>query len=57
MNLATWIILGVVALILAGAVISVVRQKKRGGCAGCSGGKDGCSCCHAAHKPAGRHHS
>ncbi|MBQ9089018.1 MAG: FeoB-associated Cys-rich membrane protein [Lentisphaeria bacterium] len=30
----------VVALMLAGAVVAIVRQRKHGGCAGCSG----CDC-------------
>lgn len=48
MDLATGIVLGIVILLLAAALIAVVRQKKKGGCVGCSGGKDGCACCHGA---------
>ncbi len=54
MNLATWIVLGLVTLLLAGAVISVVRQKKKGGCVGCGGGKDGCCRRQDSQKPTGR---
>ena len=52
MNLGSWIVLGIVAVIVALAIRSIVHGKKtgKGACSGCSGCSDGAvptSCCAA----------
>ena len=43
MNFADYVLLGCVAMGCVLAVRSILRQKKRGGCIGCSGCCDACS--------------
>ena len=47
--IATWITVGIIVLILAGAIAKIVRDKKKGvQCVGCPGGHD---CTHDKHMP------
>lgn len=49
MNFGTLIALAAVLLVVGGAVYSVLKNKKKGGCSGCSG--CGCACSHAQSEP------
>lgn len=45
MNLGSWIVLAIVLLVVAGAIRSIVNDRKSGkGCAGCSGCSGGVDC-------------
>lgn len=53
MKLGDWILVGVIATLFVAAVVFLIRQKKRGGCIGCSacasgkkkGSRTGCTAC------------
>lgn len=51
MNPVNIVIVGIVALLLTTAIISLIKNRKKGGCAGCAGCS--CGCGHRHQIPAG----
>lgn len=47
MNAATCIILIILIVIVSFSIRATIRDRKKGGCAGCSGCGESCSGCHS----------